>query len=332
LEKGIITLLDQKENFDKAIEKLRAINVETIWENKVICSSRDPKVVISQARGAAYVFAGGEVWNKEVFDACPTVKLIIRLGVGYEGINLEDASVAGVPVCYMPGFNAQSVAEQAVALMLSVLRKIPYMNERMHRGDKGAANFCTTMLSGKTIGLIGSGNIGRRTAAILKAFGCRVLVYDIRVDRELEGQIGFAYAGLEKLYAESDVISLHLPMLPETRGLICAESIALMKPGVVIINTSRGGLVNSADLEEALKNGHVVGAGLDVFDDEGGQKTTVGGRFIPYENVVMTPHVSGSTQETFDAMMDQAIKTVELYRQGGELPNLLNPGWKKSLH
>ena len=117
MEKGIITMLDHRENFDKGIEALRELGIETIWENKIIRSSRDPKVVIEQVKGYDYVFAGGEIWNKEVFDACPTVKMIVRLGVGYDGINLADASAAGVPVTYMPGVNAKSVAEHAIALM-----------------------------------------------------------------------------------------------------------------------------------------------------------------------------------------------------------------------
>lgn len=330
MEKGIITLLDQKENFDHAIARLKEIGIETIWENKLICSSRDPKVVIPHVQGYNYIFAGGEVWNAEVFKACPTVKLIIRLGAGHEGINLRDACDANVPVCYMPGFNAQSVAEQSVALMLSVLRRIPYMNALMHEGNKAAANFCTTMLSGKTIGLLGCGNIGKRAASILSAFGCHILAYDTRPDPELSLDCGVEYTDFDQLLSCSDVISIHLPLIPETKWIICADTIARMKRGVVIINTSRGGTIHSADLEQALISGHVSGAGLDVFEDEGGFKNAADSRFAPYDNVIMTPHVAGATQETFDAMMDQAIRTIQIFREGGILPNLLNPDYEKN--
>ena len=328
-EKCIITLLDQKESFDDGIAKLKKMGIDAVWEKSIIRSSRDPKVVIAQCRGYDYVFAGGEVWNKEVFEACPEVKLIVRLGVGYDGIDLEDASNAGVPVCYMPGFNSRAVAEQTVALMLCALRKISYMDKKMHQGDKKGANFATNQLSGKSVGLLGCGNIGKRVAKILLAFDCKVIAYDPQPDEAFAKKYDIEYADIDTVLSESDVISLHLPLTPETKWIINSTSISKMKKNVVIINTSRGGTINSQDLAEALHCGKISGAALDVFEDEGGQKTSVGTCFAQLDNVVMTPHVSGSTVETLTAMMDHAIDVLSAFKEDGELPYLLNPKYKK---
>ncbi|MBQ8506822.1 MAG: hypothetical protein IJ466_05280 [Clostridia bacterium] len=331
MEKGIITMLDHHENFDKGIAALKELGIDTIWEKKIIRSSRDPKVVIPQVQGFDYVFAGGEVWNKEVFDACPSVKMIVRLGVGYDGIDLQAATEAGVPVTYMPGVNAQSVAELAVALMLAAARRIPQMDAKVHMGERKAAIYATNMLSGKTVGIMGCGNIGKAVVRMLKGFNCRVLAYDVYQDEAFAAEYGVEYVDLDTLLAESDIISIHLALLPATKHIINAESIAKMKDGAFIINTSRGGTIDSAALAEAIRSGKLGGAGLDVVEDEGGGNARPGEIFYDLENVILTPHVAGATHECFEAMMEHAVEMVKDFKDGKEPKWLLNPDYKKYL-
>lgn len=325
MEKGIITMLDHHENFDKGIEALRGLGIETIWEKEIIRSSRDPKVVISQVQGYDYVFAGGEVWNKEVFDACPSVKMIVRLGVGYDGINLQDATEAGVPVTYMPGVNAQSVAELAVALMLAAGRQIPQMNAKVHAAQRKQAIYATNMLSGKTVGIMGCGNIGKAVVRMLKGFNCRILAYDVYKDEAFAAEYGVEYVDLDTLLAQSDIVSIHLALLPTTKHIINADSIAKMKDGAIVINTSRGGTIDSAALADAIRSGKLGGAGLDVVEDEGGGNTRPGEIFYDLENVILTPHVAGATHECFEAMMEHAVEMVKDFQDGKEPKWLLNP-------
>ncbi len=328
MEKGIITMLDHHENFDKGIEALRRLGIETVWEKEIIRSSRDPKVVIPHVQGYDYVFAGGEIWNKEVFDACPSVKMIVRLGVGYDGINLKDATEAGVPVTYMPGVNAQSVAELAVALMLSAGRQIPQMNAKIHSARRKEAIYATNMLSGKTVGIMGCGNIGKAVVRMLKGFNCRILAYDVYQDEAFAKEYGVEYVELDELLRQSDIISLHLALLPSTKHIINAENIAKMKDGAFIINTSRGGTIDSAALAEAIRSGKLGGAGLDVVEDEGGGNACPGQIFYDLDNVILTPHVAGATHECFEAMMEHAVEMVSDFKNGKEPKWLLNPEYK----
>ena len=328
-EKGIITMLDHHESFDKGIEALRALNIDTVWEKEIIRSSRDPKVVIPQVQGYQYIFAGGEVWNKEVFDACPEVKMIVRLGVGYDGIDLKAATEAGVPVTFMPGVNAQSVAEHAVALALACARQIPQMNALVHAAERKKAIYATNMISGKTVGIVGCGNIGKAVARMLSAFGCRILAYDIYRDEKFAEAYGVEYVSLDELLSRSDIVSLHLALMPETRHIIGTENIAKMKDGAILINTSRGGVVDSAALADAIRVGKLGGAGLDVVEDEGGGNPRPGEIFYGLDNVLLTPHVAGATHECFEMMMDHAAEMVRDFKAGKEPKWLLNPDYIK---
>ncbi len=330
MEKGIITMLDHRENFDKAIGVLRSMGIETVWENRIIRSSRDPKVVIEQVKGYDYVFAGGEVWNKEVFDACPSVKMIVRLGVGYDGIDLKAASEAGVPVTYMPGVNAKSVAEHAVALMLSVCRKTAEMSALVHAGRRKEAIYATNMVSGKTIGVYGCGNIGKTLIKMLAGFGCKFIAYDPYPDESFAREYSVKYTSEEELIASCDIISLHLPLNDATKHCINAGTISRMKDGAVLVNTSRGGTVDSAALAEALRSGKLGGAGLDVVEDESGGNPRAGEVFYDIPNVVLTPHVAGATHECFEKMMDIAIEMVDDFRNGIQPKWLLNPDYVKN--
>ena len=325
MEKGLITMPNHNENFDKAMAKLHDMGIETTWEKEKIRSSKDPQVVIPFVKDCDYVFAGGEIWNKEVFDACPNLKLLVRLGVGHDAIDLKAATEAGVPVTFMPGVNAGSVAELAVTLMLTVSRGVAAMNSRIHAGNRPAAIFTTHSLTGKTVGIMGCGKIGKNVAKLVQAFGCKVLAYDVYPDPEFAAQYRVTYVDTETLLKESDIISLHLPLLPETKHFVNAESIAKMKDGVIIINTSRGGTVDSKALSDAIRSGKVAGAGLDVVEDEDGGNKSAGEVFYDLDNVVLTPHVGGVSFECLEELMEHGVEMVQQLKNGEPVKWLLNP-------
>ncbi|HLY90808.1 MAG TPA: 2-hydroxyacid dehydrogenase [Acetobacteraceae bacterium] len=231
----------------------------------------------------------------EMIAAAPRLRLIQKIGVGVNTIDLDAAKARGIPVCNLPGTNARAVAELTLALMLAVLRRIPRFDAAMRRGEWSdtALQDGIGELGGRTVGLVGYGAIPQLLAPVLVALGCRV-IYTARAPRaEAAGE----WRSLDALVAEADIVSLHLPLVAETEGLIGARALARMKPGGILINTARGGLVDQRALTEALESGRLSGAGLDVFEHEPHDASEVLSR-LP--NVVLTPHVAWLTTGTFD--------------------------------
>jgi phosphoglycerate dehydrogenase-like enzyme len=251
----------------------------------------------------------------EMIAAAPGLKLIQKIGVGVNTIDLEAAQWRRIPVCNLPGTNAAAVAELALGLMLSVLRRIPRFDRGLRAGawtDVGMQDGLGE-LGGRTVGLVGFGAIPRILAPILAAMGCRVIyTARTRVDDAVAG-----YRTLEQLLAEADVVSLHLPLVPETQHVIGAEALGRMKPGAILINTGRGGLVDSAALVAALTTGRLAGAGLDVFEVE---PLLAGDPILSLPNVVVTPHVAWLTTGTFDRSF--ALAAENCRRVGSGMPLL----------
>jgi phosphoglycerate dehydrogenase-like enzyme len=223
------------------------------------------------------------------------LKLIQKIGVGVNTIDLEAAKQRGIPVCNLPGTNARAVAELALGLMLSVLRRIPAFDRTLRAGawTDTALQDGIGELGGRTVGLVGFGSIPRILAPILAAMGCTV-IYTSRTP--VDDPIA-AYRSLADLLAEADVVSLHLPLTAETERIIDAAALDRMKPGAILINTGRGGLVDQPALVAALTSGTIAGAGLDVFEVEPIPQDDPMAR-LP--NVVLTPHVAWLTTGTFD--------------------------------
>jgi phosphoglycerate dehydrogenase-like enzyme len=231
----------------------------------------------------------------EMIAAAPRLRLIQKIGVGVNTIDLDAAKARGIPVCNLPGTNARAVAELTLALMLAVLRRIPRFDAAMRRGEWSdtALQDGIGELGGRTVGLVGYGAIPQLLAPVLIALGCRV-IYTARAPRaEASGE----WRSLDALVAEADIVSLHLPLVAETEGLIGARALARMKPGGILINTARGGLVDQRALTEALESGRLSGAGLDVFEHEPHDASEV---LFRLPNVVLTPHVAWLTTGTFD--------------------------------
>ncbi len=248
--------------------------------------------------------------------AAPRLKLIQKIGVGVNTIDLAAAKQRGIPVCNLPGTNARAVAELTLGLMLSVLRRIPAFDRHLRSGiwtDTGLQDGIGE-LGGRTVGLIGFGAIPRILAPILKAMGCSV----IYTARNAVADPAVSYRTLDSLLAEADVVSLHLPLVPETTGIIDAAALARMKPGAILINTGRGGLVDQAALVDALASGHIAGAGLDVFETE---PLPAGDPLLSLQNVVITPHIAWLTTGTFDRSFVLAAENCRRIASGAPLLN-----------
>ena len=227
--------------------------------------------------------------------AAPNLRLIQKIGVGVNTIDLDAARARGIPVCNLPGTNARAVAELALALMLSVLRRVPRFDASLRSGvwTDPALQDGLSELGGRVVGLVGHGAVPRLLAPVLTALGCEVLYTARSAAPDAMGE----FVSLDTLLTRADVVSLHIPLTPETARLIDAAALARMKPGAVLINTARGGLVDQAALTAALRSGHLSGAGLDVFVDE---PMPPGEALLTLPNVVVTPHIAWITTGTFD--------------------------------
>jgi D-3-phosphoglycerate dehydrogenase len=249
------------------------------------------------------VMAGSERYTAEVLDAAPRIKIIARTGVGYDAIDVPAATARGIAVTIAPGTNQESVAEQAFALLLTLKRRVARY-DRVIRGG-GWERDVVAPVRGLTLGLVGMGRIGRAMVPRALAFGMNVIAFDPIHDPEFDLKHGIQRRMFEEVLAASDVLSLHLPATPETRHLINKASIATMKPGAVLINTSRGSLVVESDLLEALNSGHISGAGLDVFDPE---PPLPSNPLLRHPNVVSSPHVAGIDAKSMEDMATLAAR------------------------
>ena len=251
------------------------------------------------------------------------LKAVIRWGAGYDSVDIEAAGRQGVMVATTPGANAYAVAELAVALMLVLGRRIIENNTQTHNGvwdNKIYADQMTT-LNHKTVGIIGGGNIGRSVARKVQTFGAKTVYYDaFRLKEETEQEYGLTFMPLEELLGESDVITLHVPLLDTTRHMIGAGEIAKMKDNVIIINTARGGLIDDTALLEALKSGKVAGAGLDCPEDE----NMVENPLAKAEHVIITPHMGGTSNDLPDEMIPRIVDQIRLFETQGTINFVVN--------
>ncbi len=252
----------------------------------------------------------------EVIDAAPKLRLIQKIGVGVNTIDLDRAQAREIAVCNMPGTNSQAVAEATLMLMLAALRRaVPF--DAATRAGRGwaldVADFDKVgEIAGKTVGLIGYGAVARRLEPALSALGARVVYVATRPKADASAE----WRELPDLLAESDIISLHLPQTGETEGMLDAAALARMKPGAVLINGARGGLVDEAALVEALTDGRLAAAGLDVYAQEpiAGDNPLLG-----LDNVVLSPHIAWLTPETLDRSLEIAVENTRRIRDGEDL-------------
>lgn len=246
--------------------------------------------------------------------AAPRLKLIQKIGVGVNTIDLEAAKQRGIPVCNLPGTNARAVAELALGLMLAVLRRIPAFDRALRAGTwtDAALQDGIGELGGRVVGLIGFGAIPGILTPMLSAMGCTILYFA----RNRVADAIAEYRPLDRLLTEADIVSLHLPLTPATGRIIDAEALARMKPGAILINTARGGLVDQPALIRALQSGRLAGAGLDVFDPE---PVAPNNALLALPNVVTTPHIGWLTTGTFDRSFALAAENCSRIAGGAPL-------------
>ena len=275
--------------------------------------------IIKKAAEADYFLVSGRLpIDREVIEAAPRLKMIQRTGVGTDMLDMEVLKEKGISVYVNMGVNARSVAEHAMMMILSVIRRLTIVNRNVKNGiwQKQDTGVQSNELGGKTVGILGMGNIGRNLAEMLKGFNVKIVYYDMyRLNPYREKELDVEYCTLNEVLKRADIVSLHCPLTPETRKIINEDTIAIMKKGVIIINTARGGLIDEAALIKALEQGHIKGAGLDVFEKEPPEKTNP---LLKFDNVTVSPHMGGLTYEAFQSMMVGAMENIKLFEEGNE--------------
>ena len=240
--------------------------------------------------------------TKEIIDAAQKLKLIARPGVGLDNIDVEYAKSKGIEVVNSPEAPTRSVAELVIALIFALYRKITVADRKMKEGVWAKKELVGHEVKGKTIGIIGCGRIGREVGRIAHALGLNIIGYDIceipqNIIKELNMKV---VSNLKDLLSEADIVTIHIPLTEDTRGMIGKNELELMKNNAFLINTARGGIVNEKDLLDALKSGKIAGAGLDVYSEEP-PKSEILKELISLDNVVATPHIGATTEEAIKA-------------------------------
>ncbi|MBQ7063305.1 MAG: D-2-hydroxyacid dehydrogenase [Firmicutes bacterium] len=278
----------------------------------------DPALIRERIGDAELILTNKTPLGREVLADCPRLKYIGVLATGYNVVDVAACRELGITVTNIPTYGTAAVGQFAIALLLEICHHIGHHNQAVQEGRWSAQpDFCfwdypLIELDGKTMGIIGFGRIGQRTGRIAQALGMKVLAYDSFKRPELENE-NCRYTDLETLLAESDVISLHCPLFPETAGIINRESIAKMKDGVIIINNSRGPLIVEQDLRDALVSGKVAGAGLDVVSTEPISPENV---LLGAPNCIITPHISWASKESRERLMNIAVDNVAQFLGG----------------
>jgi len=280
-------------------------------------------VFAERLAGAHAVFLGGTVaMADEALETAPDLEVISVCGVGAGSfVDLPAAAQRGVTVCNAPDATVNTVAEHTLALLFAAARHLAALDSDLRQGlwTQSRVGF---ELNRKTLGLVGVGPIGARFAELARGLGMEVVAWTRRPDPERAAALGLSFRPLDDLLAESDVLSLHLALTPETRGLIGPAELARTRPGVILVNTARGGLVDEAAMIEGLRSGHIAAAGLDVFEQE---PLPVGHPFLALDTVVLTPHVAWNTPEATARLLDTAIANLERFYGGDPINIVASP-------
>ena len=290
--------------------------LETIGDLTVYDRTR-PDEILPRAAEAQIVLTNKVVLDRKTIDALPDLRLICLMSTGTNAVDLEAAADRGIPVCNVPAYSTASVAELVLAFMFAHSRAVETHHASVARGDwVNSPDFCYMLTPqrewhGKTMGVVGFGEIGRAVACLGTALGMRVLASTPHPEGKPD--LGQEFVEMEPLFRESDVVSLHCPLTPETEGLINAERLAWMKPEALLINTGRGGLVDEAALAEALKSGTLGGAGLDVLSTE---PPRADNPLLHAPNTLLAPHIGWATREARQRLMDVLEENVRAYLRG----------------
>ena len=305
---------------DLSWDGLRALGDVVIYDH----STKDEAEIIRRIGDAEIVVANKSPISRRVLDACPNVKYITVQATGYDPIDYVYAREKGIPVSNVPTYGTASVAQFAIALLLEICGHAAHHSDAVHAGRWAECGEWTFWdypmieLAGKTMGIIGFGRIGQNVGRIAKALGMNVIAFNR--SRSAEGAEIAEYVELDELLRRADVVSLHCPLFPETRGIINRETISKMKDGVIIINNSRGPLVVEQDLADALNSGKVYAAGLDVVSSE---PISADNPLLKAKNCLITPHISWAPRESRQRIMDCTVENIRAF-QSGKPQNVVN--------
>ncbi len=297
---------------DISWEGLEALGEVTVYDRT------KPEEVVERIGDAEVVYTNKTPITRETLDQCGNIRFIGVLATGYNIIDIEAAKEKGIPVSNIPTYGTAAVSQFAIALLLELCHHIGEHSDAVKNGEwTSNPDWCfwkypLVELAGKTMGIVGFGRIGQDTGKIAQALGMKVLAFDAYKRPELESET-CRYADLDTLLAESDVISLHCPLFPDTEGIINKDTIAKMKTGVMIINDSRGPLIVEEDLRDALNSGKVAGAALDVVSTE---PIKMDNPLLSAKNVILTPHIAWAPKESRQRLMDIAVENLQCFVDG----------------
>jgi phosphoglycerate dehydrogenase-like enzyme len=304
----------------EALDRLAADGADVAWAAR-LGDTLDEAGLMQALDGSWAVVAGSEPYTDAVFAAAPSLRAVARFGAGYDAIDVEAATAHGVAVCAIPGANAEAVADLALGLMLACVRRIGELDRAVRAGLWRPAGLSGD-LAGATVGIVGLGTIGRGVARRLTGFGCRLLAVDPVADAAFCTRHGIELGDLDAVLPLVDVLTLHAPLIPSTRHLLDARRLALVRPHAVVVNTARGPLIDQAALVDALREGRLAGAGLDVFERE---PIAPDDPLLSLPNVVLTGH-SASFTEGAARRMGAAVADQLRELLAGRLPaQCLNP-------
>ena len=285
------------------LERLRDVGNVTLYDTR----PADEEEQIARVQNADVIInSRSQVkWNAATLHRLPRLKLISLCSIGTDCVDLTTAAECDVAVCNVPGQTAGVVAEHAFALMFGVARQLAWLTADMKRGNW--SNLLLQSVTNRTLGVIGTGNIGREMIRLARGIGMKVIAWSFHPDHEIAKELGFHYVPFDQLLTESDVLSLHVKLTRDSQRLIGANEFASMKPNSILINTSRGAVVDTAALVHALNSGALYGAGLDVFENE---PLAANDPLLSCEHVVLTPHAADQLPEGIDALNAGAVENV----------------------
>lgn len=283
--------------------------------------SHAPEFAAAVGRAHGLVVRSATQVRSELLDQAPSLRVVGRAGVGVDNIDLEACTARGVAVCNAPAGNTVSAAELTMALMLAMLRQIPAADASVRAGEWARARFKGAELRGRTLGLVGAGRIGGEVARRARAFGMRVLASDPYLTEERAEELRVERVTFEEAVAAADIVTLHVPLTGDTRGLVDADVLSRMREGSYLVNVARGGIVDEEALVDALASGHLAGAALDVFSTEPlGESSPLRGA----RNLVLTPHLGASTVEAQELVAREIAEAVRATLADGDLSRALN--------
>jgi len=264
--------------------------------------------------------------DSEVFDAAPKLKIVTQIAVGFDNIDIKEATKRGIYVTNTPEVLTDTTADFAWALLMAAARRVVEADKYVRTGQ-WKVSWHPTMMQGRdiynaTIGIVGAGRIGYAVARRAKGFNMKILFYDVIPRPEMEKEFGAKRVDLDTLFKESDFVSIHVPLMKETYHLVNEEKLKLMKKTAYLINNSRGPVVDEKALYEALKEGKIAGAGLDVFEQE---PTPADNPLLKLDNLVVAPHISSASYETRSKMAEMVAENLVAFLEGKMPPNLVNP-------